>query len=478
MNLRKQRLLDQVKGDGAPAGGGSAIDATIIENGTAARGIDPAAHQQRGAEAERARMTEIEALSRKYDLSPELRTQLIQRGASIEQARLTAADVVLERAQKAGKAVVDFGDTNNPDLTSKEKSRYSMLRAVNAAITGKWDGAGFELECSNEISKRTGRKASDAKGFFVPTNLRSAYTVGTAGAGTTGGTLVATNLLAGSFIEVLRNKARVMQLGATVLSGLVGNVDIPRQTGQTSTFWVAEGVDTTEAEATFDKVSLAMKSIGTYSLITRNMLLQATPDIDMIARADMLAAMALGIDLAALSGVGTGATPRGIANVSGIGSVVGGTDGAAVSIDNYIDLETKVTSANAPESNLAYLTNAKVVGATKKLKSTTGQYLWTGSSLGAQSGTPGEINGYTVARSNQARSTLVKGSSGAVCSEIFFGAWSELLIGEWGVLEIVPNPYAAEAYKSGGVLLRALQSLDIGVRHAASFATMSDVLTS
>ena len=478
MNLRKQRLLDQVKGDGAPAGGGSAIDATIIENGTAARGIDPAAHQQRGAEAERARMTEIEALSRKYDLSPELRTQLIQRGASIEQARLTAADVVLERAQKAGKAVVDFGDTNNPDLTSKEKSRYSMLRAVNAAITGKWDGAGFELECSNEISKRTGRTASDAKGFFVPTNLRSAYTVGTAGAGTTGGTLVATNLLAGSFIEVLRNKARVMQLGATVLSGLVGNVDIPRQTGQTSTFWVAEGVDTTEAEATFDKVSLAMKSIGTYSLITRNMLLQATPDIDMIARADMLAAMALGIDLAALSGVGTGATPRGIANVSGIGSVVGGTDGAAVSIDNYIDLETKVTSANAPESNLAYLTNAKVVGATKKLKSTTGQYLWTGSSLGAQSGTPGEINGYTVARSNQARSTLVKGSSGAVCSEIFFGAWSELLIGEWGVLEIVPNPYAAEAYKSGGVLLRALQSLDIGVRHAASFATMSDVLTS
>ena len=478
MNLRKQRLLDQVKGDGAPAGGGSAIDATIIEKGTAARGIDPAAHQQRGAEAERARMTEIEALSRKYDLSPELRTQLIQRGASIEQARLTAADVVLERAQKAGKAVVDFGDTNNPDLTSKEKSRYSMLRAVNAAITGKWDGAGFELECSNEISKRTGRTASDAKGFFVPTNLRSAYTVGTAGAGTTGGTMVATNLLAGSFIEVLRNKARVMQLGATVLSGLVGNVDIPRQTGQTSTFWVAEGVDTTEAEATFDKVSLAMKSIGTYSLITRNMLLQATPDIDMIARADMLAAMALGIDLAALSGVGTGATPRGIANVSGIGSVVGGTDGAAVSIDNYIDLETKVTSANAPESNLAYLTNAKVVGATKKLKSTTGQYLWTGSSLGAQSGTPGEINGYTVARSNQARSTLVKGSSGAVCSEIFFGAWSELLIGEWGVLEIVPNPYAAEAYKSGGVLLRALQSLDIGVRHAASFATMSDVLTS
>jgi len=473
MNKRKQRLLQQVTGEAAPSGTGG----TNLEVGNVSNGDGGAATMQRGAEAERARMTEIDALARKYDLSPELRTGLIQRGASIDQARLTAADVVLERAQKAGKAVVDFGDTNNPDLSTSEKSRYSMIRAINASLTGKWDGAGFELECSNEIAKRTGRVPKDSKAFFVPTNLRTAYTVGTAGSGTTGGTLAATNLLDGSFIEVLRNKARVMQLGATVLSGLVGNVDIPRQTGQTSTFWVAEGVDTTESEATFDKVSLAMKSIGTYSLITRNMLMQATPDIDMIARADMLAAMALGIDLAALSGIGTGATPRGIANVSGIGSVIGGTNGAAVSIDNYIDLETAVTSANAPETNLAYLTNAKTIGSTKKLKSTTGQYLWTGSAVGAQSGTPGEINGYPVARSNQARSTLTKGTSSGVCSEIFFGAWSELLIGEWGVLEIVPNPYATEAYKSGGVLLRALQSIDIGVRHAASFSMMSDALT-
>jgi HK97 family phage major capsid protein/HK97 family phage prohead protease len=478
MKFRQFRLQEQVKGDAAPAGGGQATGTTIeandISNGTSSRA---AGTGQNPALAERDRMTEIDALCKKYDLSGELRMQMIQRGATIEQARLTAADVVLERARKAGAPVVDFGDTNNPDLTSKEKARYSMIRAVNAAITGKWDQAGFELECSNEIAKRTGRVASDKMGFFVPTNLRAAYTVGTAGSGTTGGTMVATNLLAGNFIEVLRNKARVMQLGATVLSGLVGNVDIPRQTGQTSTFWVAEGVDTTEAEATFDKVSLSMKSIGTWSLITRNMLMQATPDIDMIARADMLAAMALGIDLAALSGAGTGATPRGISNVSGIGSVVGGTNGLAVSIDNYIDLETQVTAANAPETNLAYLTNAKVVGSTKKLKSTTGQYLWTGSAVGAQSGTPGEINGYPVARTNQARSNLTKGTSTGVCSEIFFGAWSELLVGEWGVLEIVPNPYAAEAYKSGGVMLRALQSIDLGVRHAASFSVMSDALT-
>ena len=225
------------------------------------------------------------------------------------------------------------------------------------------------------------------------------------------------------------------------------------------------------------EVSLALKTIGTYSQVTRSMLMQATPDVDMILRADLMAVMALGIDLAALSGSGSSGAPLGIANQSGIGSVVGGTNGAQITIDNIIDLETQVTAANAPEDTLAYLANAKTIGWLKKAKSTTNQYLWTNSPGGQRSGTPGEVNGYPVARSNQARSTLTKGSSSGICSEVFFGAWSELLIGEWGVLEIVPNPYDAAVYKNGGVLLRALQSIDIGVRHAASFAVMSDALT-
>jgi HK97 family phage major capsid protein len=125
---------------------------------------------------------------------------------------------------------------------------------------------------------------------------------------------------------------------------------------------------------------------------------------------------------------------------------------------------------------MAYLTNAKAVGTLKKLKSTTGQYLWTNSPMGQRSGTPGEINGYTVARTNQARSNLTKGT-GTNLSEVFFGDWSQVLVGEWGVVEILPNPYAAGIYEAGGVELRVLQSVDIGVRHAQSFAVMSDAIT-
>lgn len=436
----------------------------------AAAAVDIKVVQSEAAAAERARIATISALGEKFG-NADLSRSLIDGGRSIDEARAAFLDKIAD----AKRTPVTEGAADLP-MSEKEKREYSVVRAIRAAVTGKWDDAGFERECSLAIAKRTGK---DTAGFFMPLNIRnasaSAYAVGTAGAGTTGGTLVATNLLASEFIEVLRNKARVVQLGARMMTGLVGNVDIPRQTSATATYWVSEGADVTEAEAAFDKISLSPKTIGARSQITRNMMMQSTPDIEMIVRNDLATVLALGIDLAAISGSGLNGQPTGILNTSGIGSVVGGATGAAITIDHLISLETSVTANNAPEDNLAYLTNAKVIGALKALKSTTGQYLWSTSPLGQRSGTPGEINGYPVARSNQIASNGTK-STGTNLSTVLFGNWSELLIGEWGVLEILPNPYGA-GYNSGSVDIRALQSVDMGVRHAKSFAAMTDAIT-
>lgn len=462
MKFKQRHILQDQAHDGATGGAaGGAVH------------LDEPKLRTLGAEDERKRIAEIDAMCRAHNVSNDVRTGLIKNGASIESARGAVLDLQLQRQAEP---TANMGDGYAPDMTDKEKSRYSMLRAINAVLNNSWKDAGFELEVSNDIGKRMGKSTA---GFYMPTNIpfaqRAQYA---AGATATGGAMVATNLLAGSFIEVLRNKARVLQLGATVLSGLVGNVDIPRQIGASNTFWVTEGGSLTESEASFDKVSLSLKSIGTYAAVTRQMLLQSTPDIEMLARADLITQLALGIDAASLYGVGSSGQPLGIANQMGVGSVIGGTNGAAITIDHLIDMETQIASANADVDNMAYLANAKTIGALKKLKSTTGQYLWTNFPGGQRSGTPGEINGYAVSRSNQARSNLTKGSSSGICSELYMGNWSELLIGEWGVLEIMPNPYDATLFKQGGVLLRAMQSVDVAVRHAASFAVMSDALTS
>lgn len=467
MPFKKKHVLRDAAGDGT-AGGGAAV--------VTKPPVDPAA-------AEQARRTEIEAMCRSHQVPDAVRDALINTNAPIEQARGLVLNQVLAR----NGGVASLGGNPNPDLTEREKAKYSMLRAIRAATAERmgegnaWKEAGFEREVSNEIRKRSGR---DSAGLFIPTNLQFAaraadysFGTGTGLSATSGGSnLVATNLLSGSFIELLRNKARVFGLGAQLLSGLTGNVDIPRQKAAGAVYWIGEGQTLTQTGAQFDKMTLTPKHIGALSVITRNMLQQSSPDVEMMARADLLATVALGIDLASLSGSGSSNQPLGIANQAGIGSVIGGTNGAALTLDHLIDLETFVASNNADEGAMAYLTNAKAVGTLKKLKSTTGQYLWTNSPMGQRSGTPGEINGYTVARTNQARSNLTKGT-GTNLSEVYFGDWSQVLVGEWGVIEILPNPYAAGIYEQGGIELRVLQTLDIGIRHAQSFAVMSDAIT-
>ena len=445
---------------------------------TAAPVIDIASARNDGAATERARIAEIEALCTAHNIPAEDRQRMVRDGVSVEQARGLVLQTIQTRyTQGRNTQTVAMSENGMaPDLSRAERERYSIIRAINAVISGNWKEAGFEAEVSNTIARSVGRSTA---GFYMPTNLPFAATRAAdyaAGAPATGGALVATNLLAGSFIEVLRNTSRVMELGATILSGLVGNVDIPRRTSATTAYWVGEQVDVTHSAGAFDKISLSPKTVGAISQITRQMLMQGTPDIEMLVRADLVRVLALAIDLAALSGSGSAAQPRGIANQAGVGSVVGGTNGAAISIDHLIAMETSVMAANAPENGLAYLANARTVGALKTLKSTTGQYLWSASPIGQRSGTPGEINGYPVARSNQARSNLTKGT-GTNLSEVFFGSWPELLIGEWGVLEIQPNPYAPSVAAQGGIELRALQSIDLGVRHAQSFAVMSDAIT-
>lgn len=415
------------------------------------------------AEAERTRIASITAMAEKLGQS-DLGRQLIESGRSLDEARAAFLEKMEVRTEPVGQSA-------HLDLTEKDHKSYSLIRAIRASISNDWSKAGFELECSREIANRTGRETN---GFFVPMELRATYNTGTANQG---GNLVATDLLAANFIEILRNRAVVMNLGATMLTGLVGNVDIPKRTGVTSTYWVAEGADITQSEGTFGKISLTPKTVGARSQMTRQMMQQGTPDIEVLVRNDILAQMALAIDLAAINGSGSSGQPRGILNQSGINSVVGGTNGAAITYEHIVDLEGSIDVDNALEGSLYYLTNAKVINALKKLKTTTGEYLWAGTDSGLLPGTPGSINGYPVARTNQVPSNLTKGTASGTCSAIIFGNFSDLLVGNWGVLEVLANPYGA-GYNSGSVDIRAMQTIDINVRRPESFAVMTDALTS
>lgn len=479
MQVRTPRLQDKAD-DGISGGAGGAV--TIDENKI----------RSDAAKAERERVNEIDAMCRKHKIADDVRNKLINDGVDIALARGLVLNELGQRGEQRPLTTL----SDDIGLTDKEKRSYSLMRAVTAAVNGDWSGAGFEREVSQTIGKRNGRDLAGTR-FFMPNDLpfapseehrraywamqramsaqqqRTIYQVGTAAQG---GNLVATNLLADSFIEVLRNLSVTSQLGATFLPGLVGKVAIPRQISQTATYWVGESGALTEGEATFDQVTLQPRTIGALSKISRLMLLQSTPAIEMLARRDLVAVGALAVDLAALSGSGASNQPTGIINQSGVGSVVGGTNGASLTFDHIIQLQYTTKFANAPQASTGYALNSKAIGYLSTLKASTGQYLWDPQG-GLTNGSPDRLKGRVYAESQQLRSNLTKGTSSGICSELIYGNWQELLIGEWGVTEIAVNPYDSTGFANGDVLLRMFQTIDIGVRHGASFAVMSDALT-
>jgi HK97 family phage major capsid protein len=375
-------------------------------------------------------------------------------------------------------------------MTNHEIHGVSIVRAVNAILKNDWKNAGLERSVSDTMSKELNRPVG-ANAFLFPTFLphqvrganrsrfldyasqRAIYQVGTPAQG---GNIVGTELLAASFIEVLRNATVTGQLGARFMTGLVGNVDLPRQNSQTSVTWVGESAALTESEATFDKVSLRPHTVGALSKMSRLMLLQSTPAIEQLVRDDLLETSAIAVDAAALFGTGSSSQPLGIINTSGVGAVIGGTNGAALTFDMLVSLYAQPLIANAPMESLGYAFNGKTKGFLATLKASTGQYLWNPTqSIAGPS--PNQVLGYKYGISNQLPSNLTKGTSSGICSSLVFGNWQELLIGEWGVTEIMVNPYGAPDFAQGDVAIRAFTTVDVGLRHPASFAIQTDALT-
>lgn len=364
---------------------------------------------------------------------------------------------------------------NRPDprigLDGPDLRNYSILRAIRAAADAPknpraWDNAQLELEASRAVAEKLGRTP---QGFFLPFEVQQRDL--TKGTTTAGGYLVDTELRPGDFITMMRNRMVLRQAGATVLGGLVGDIAIPAQTGGATAYWVAENGAPTESQQAVGQISMAPKTVGAFTDISRKLLKQASIDVERFVQTDLSTVCALAIDLAGLHGTGSNNQPTGIAATSGIGSVAGGTNGLAPTWAHLVDLETEVAADNADIGTLAYITNAKVRG---KLKKTAINATYGDKMIWEPGSTP--LNGYATHVSNQVSSTLTKGSSSGVCSAIFFGNWADLIIGMWGGLDILVDPYTGST--AGTVRVVALQDVDIAVRHAESFAAMLDALTS
>jgi HK97 family phage major capsid protein len=409
------------------------------------------------AAEERTRVAEITKICRQHEIDP---TDLIERGATEADAMKQVLTVIAERGTKqpaqpksSPVAPEPVGGVRELGLTDKEAKSYSFLRAIRAQMLPNdrkaWEAAAFEREVSEAVSSATGRQA---RGFLVPHDvMRRDLTTGTA---TGAGDLVFTDGRPGSFIEVLRNRLALTTLGVQMLTGLEGPVAIPRQTGQASTSWVGEGSDVSESEPTVDQVNLTPKTLGAFTEFSRRLILQASMDVEQMVRTELATVIALEIDRAALYGLGNTSQPMGLKNITGINTEDFGA--AQPTYAELVSMETKVAADNADIGAMSYITNSTIYGGFKTTEkaSNTAQFV-------LEPG--GTVNGYGVVRSNQVAS-----------GDVFFGVWSQMIMGMWGALDLQVNPYALD--KSGGVRVTAFQDVDVCVRHPESFCRGNNTL--
>jgi HK97 family phage major capsid protein len=398
--------------------------------------------------AERTRISSITAICSRHGMN-DLAATLIENGKSVDETRTAVLDKIgAQSSQKpVSESATDIG------LTRREAGQFSFVRAIRALANpndrSAQEAASFEREVSRATEAKTGRSA---QGILVPNEvMRRDLTMATASAA---GDLTGTDFRPESLIELLRNRLALGALGVTSLTGLSGNVAIPRVTGAPTAYWVAEKGSPTESNPTVDQINMSPKTLGAYTDISRKLLLQSSVDVEMMVRSELATVLALEIDRVGLYGLGNTNQPLGLKLTTGINTA----DFAAAqpTFAELVAMESAVTADNADIGAMAYITNSTIYGGFK----TSVKFTSTGFSVLEPGNT---VNGYPVVRSNQIAS-----------GDVFFGVWNQMVLGLWSGLDLVVDTAALAT--AGGVRVIALQDVDYGVRHPESFCRGNDSL--
>jgi len=410
-------------------------------------------------EAEKERRGAIVNLCKSNKIDTRVEARWIEDGAPLTLVAKEILDVMEERGRLRPVEASSVG------LSAQETKRYSIFRAIRALKYGATNPAfqqeaAFEIECSRAVAKRIGRELTS--NILVPgevlTRPLGAEVMQRAMAtqpGSKGGYMVGVDNL--GFIEILRNRSVAMKMGARNLSGLVGNVTFSRQTGKATVAWQGgDGASITATDQALGQLSMTPKTAIAITDVSEQLLRQATPSAEQFVMADLAADIAIdGIDNAVINGAG-GAQPLGIKNTTGITS---GQDAASATYAKILAFISTAGALNAIRGNPGFVTNT--AGAAKLMQvqrfTSTDTPVWTGNML------DGQLVGFNAMSSEQ----LASGN-------LLFGSWDEVIIGDWGVLELAMDN-GGTRFNQAQVGIRAMWMVDVLVRYPQAFVLSTNL---
>lgn len=302
--------------------------------------------------------------------------------------------------------------------------------------------------------------------------------------------LSATNPAAGGYlipeiyldqiIELLYSKTVIFELGAQKVPMANGNLNIPKMTGGARATWGGEARKIAKTQPTYGNIRLSAKRLEAIVPQTRELLMSTNYSADQLFANDLTRRMELGLDFGAMFGKGGEFQPLGVFTDKEVEHVdaktVGNTDLAdtngKITADFPVFVRSKVLAKNVDDQKLGWAFNSVLEGYLMNLKTTTGAYIY------REEMNTGKLLGFPYRVSNQ----ITTDSTGL--TELAFGNWADLLVGEQMGLEtyttldgswVDEDGNQHNAFEENLAATRALMYVDIAARHKESFLHVKNI---
>jgi HK97 family phage major capsid protein len=408
-------------------------------------------------------------------LTVEKRNMTAEEGTKFDAttAKIDALDVEIRRAEKM-EEIARVAGAPIVDSEEKEARAFSFSKLITEVGNNKLSG--LEKEMVEESQAEARSLGITPSGIYLSNKvmdikMRESRTM-SAGSATAGGNFIPLEKV--GFFDALYAKTVLDQLGATKLTGLSANVDLTGFSSGVSVAWAAETADAASGDPVTAARQLRPSRIAGYSDISKQLLLQNNQSIDQKIIESFIKALAVAIEAAAINGSGSSNQPLGLLGTSGINSVAMGTNGAVPSLAKVLELVAAVENANAG-MNGKFLINPKLVAKLKQTEISSGSGAMIMSYMAYFNGLADQIDGKPVFSTTNCPSTLTKGSSSGVCSAMIYGDWSNLVVGQFGGVELVVDPLSQAIGNKTRVVVN--QHVGIAVEQPAAFGAIVDLLT-
>lgn len=357
---------------------------------------------------------------------------------------------------------------------SRENSSDVLHSAIKNLISGNpiegdaadWDQRGRDEASRRGVSLRTGQRS-----LVIPSNVLNTVTTDTGTGG--GGNTIATNLE--GYIPALRDATVLGQLGATFLPNLTGNIEYSAELATASAEWLAETGSITKSTPTFETRPLSPKRLGVMVEVSNKWLNQTSENFVAYLRQQILNAAAEKVDHAGLWG-GEANGPTGIGMDANVTTLYAGdaadnsanADGAALIRADLINMMKTLATQNAMRGRVGFATNAAVRAALQEQPIIAGSdfFVWDANQQNT-------LMGYPAGITELIPSNLAKGAASDL-SAIILGNFEDVVIGMWGGLELLVDPYTKA--DSGITRMIVNHYTDVLVRRPESFVAIKDVI--